>query len=967
MAIRLYSEFLSDQGAQYKIELHDSEWLGGAHQFECGDDGFTLNYSGDTDDIISPIISSEVEVGVALRTGQVLNYFDALKTYQENRFRVVILKANSVPPPSQVYRERVIADGGTLEGMDCVQNAIEALGGDDYSLFWAGWVMQDLVTLEDASQPYFMRLKAVDGIGRLANIEYTDTNSITQNGLGITRNNLVIYNCLEAAGTSDLWAADTAFLETSVDWWEVTKMTYATTDDPLYLSGVDVNLFASKDNDGNTVRLTYLDVLRQEAILWGARVYLTEGRFVFEQVGNRAVSSRYVSRYDNTGVVIANPSVSDDIVVDQTSGNARLAGNSWNFLPALKKVSVTYAQRFLSPWFGAGAFDASNTEQVLGFVAGGQGIQLSVYGSVNYTITSSTGEEDNDAFAITPVFRVQIRVEDSSNTGTYYYYNRGFNGYAFGATTFDTPAWSTTAGYYYFDLEAQSVSGGIGSMYMLTTITTSDLPVTGQFRVLVEKYATYNIQNNTVYTLAGHQSETWNIVFAFTRLDGGQDPSSGEVYTATNSSTAIGSNLTLDLGEIYIGDGSLQTGYLLAFNSSTSAWDSSIAWRKGNSGTGLPILKLMTREALALHSSPIQRYNGKILSTASFQPRLQFDGNYYLRTGGKFVANYDEWDAEMFTIARATTNITEAEPLLLDRTPALVRSGASSPTGGPNELNAGKVGGMSIDIENQKLGPFQEVTTGGKVNGTLEATGNTTLDQKLLVDGGAVLGISGVGTAYQARVEADGGTVEALSCVTTAAYDLSVLGGNNVNILQDTIVAEQLEVQKATSLKSTLAVDGASALSSTLAVSGATTLSSTLGVTGASTLNSTLSVIGNSTFAADADFEGSHTALIQDVEHSDGSEYDVRDTDFIVFNSWVGGNGEAFVNLPEVSASEGRMIRFKSDSTIGANTYVTLRPNTGDSGVTIDGETSATFNRSYDGIMVLCHNSQWYIVQRKSK
>jgi hypothetical protein len=111
MAIRLYSEFLSDQGTQYKIELHDSEWLGGAYEFECDADGFTLNYSGETDDIISPIISSECEIGVAIRTGQVLNYFDALKTYQENRFRVVIYKAY----PSQVYRERVIADGGTIE------------------------------------------------------------------------------------------------------------------------------------------------------------------------------------------------------------------------------------------------------------------------------------------------------------------------------------------------------------------------------------------------------------------------------------------------------------------------------------------------------------------------------------------------------------------------------------------------------------------------------------------------------------------------------------------------------------------------------------------------------------------------------------------------------------------------------------------------------------------------------------
>jgi len=141
----------------------------------------------------------------------------------------------------------------------------------------------------------------------------------------------------------------------------------------------------------------------------------------------------------------------------------------------------------------------------------------------------------------------------------------------------------------------------------------------------------------------------------------------------------------------------------------------------------------------------------------------------------------------------------------------------------------------------------------------------------------------------------------------------------------------------------------------------------TLQATGAATMSSTLSVSGNSTFAADADFEGSHTALIQDVEHSNGSEYDVRDTDFIVFNSWVGGTGQSYINLPPVADSEGRMIRFKSDSTIGANTYVTLRPDAGDTSATIDGETSVDFNRSYDGIMVLCHNNQWFIVQRKSK
>jgi len=384
------------------------------------------------------------------------------------------------------------------------------------------------------------------------------------------------------------------------------------------------------------------------------------------------------------------------------------------------------------------------------------------------------------------------------------------------------------------------------------TITTTDVPVTGAMRVVVELYNPYNVQNNTVYTLAAHQSDSWSAVFVVSRVDDGQEPADGLVYSSTNSSANISSNLTLELGDINIADGALQTGDLIVYKIIGGIWQASSSWRKGSSGTGVSILKLLTNETLALHSKPIERYEGKMWLSSPFGRRVVFDSNYYLRIGGSYTANNDEWDAEYFLIDRDTSNISALDPSPEDRTPALGRSGGSNPTGGSNEINAGKVAGMNLDATNQKMGPFQQVATGGKVNGTLQAT-------------------------------------------------------------------------------------------------GAATMSSSL------------------TIAGDTDFEGSHTALIQDVEHSDGSEYDVRDEDFIVFNSWVGGNGEAFINLPEVSASEGRMIRFKSDSTIGANTYVTLRPNAGDTSATIDGETSATFNRSYDGIMVLCHSNQWYIVQRKSK
>ena len=845
MAIRLQAEFRSDQGDQYKIEIHDTDWLGGIHEFNVGSNGFELTYRGQTDDIVSPIVGSQLSIAAYSNDGQFTSFINSLKEHQEDRFRIVVYRSES-------HTRRAVGDGLVFEPL------LDEEDETTYQFWWCGWIIQDVVTLEDVSQPFIYNIVANDGIGRLSNIDYTTTNNITQNGFGLTRSTDLVINILSDAGLSDLFDSSDVFLESSVDWWETAAHIYTTSTDPFYLTGLDVTVFHSFDEEGNTIYLSCFEILRQIATLYNARIYFERGRYVFEQIGNRTSTTRSVSQYSKSGTKIQTiESVNDDITLDQTAYGARLAGNQWNFLPALKKVSINYRQKFLSPWLAAYGFNSSQTTYDIGFIAGGQGIQLALYGPVRYSITSSTGSTSNDIFALAPVFRAQIRIEDSSNPGTFYYYNRSFSGYGSGAT-FGTAGWSTTSGYYYFDLEAQGVGSGVALMYLLTTITTTDVPVTGAMRLVVELYNPYNVQNNTVYTLAAHQTESWSVVFVVSRVDDGQEPADGVVYASNNSSSDVNSNLTLDLGDINIADGALQTGDLIVYKIIGGIWQASSSWRKGSSGTGVSILSLLTTETLALHSKPVERYEGKMYLSSPFGRRVVFDSNYYLRIGGVYSANNDEWDAEYFLINRDTSNISAINELPADRTPALGRSGGSTPTGGPNELTAGKVGGMKLDAVNLKMGPFQQVATGGKVNGTLQATG-------------------------------------------------------------------------------------------------------------AATMSSTLSVTGNSTFAADADFEGSHTALIQDVEHSNGSEYDVRDEDFIVFNSWVGGNGEAFVNLPEVSASEGRMIRFKSDSTIGANTYVTLRPNAGDTSATIDGETSATFNRSYDGIMVLCHSNQWFIVQRKSK
>ena len=43
MALRLYSEFTSHNGKEYKIEIHDSSWALPSSSFVVASDGFTLN------------------------------------------------------------------------------------------------------------------------------------------------------------------------------------------------------------------------------------------------------------------------------------------------------------------------------------------------------------------------------------------------------------------------------------------------------------------------------------------------------------------------------------------------------------------------------------------------------------------------------------------------------------------------------------------------------------------------------------------------------------------------------------------------------------------------------------------------------------------------------------------------------------------------------------------------------------
>jgi len=968
MAVRLYSEFKSDRGDQYKIEIHDTQWAAASTEFNVDSRGFELTYEGETDDIVSPIVSSRLTFGAYAANGTFETFIDTLKLFQENRFRVVVYRA-SASDVVEAFETRVEADGGTLESKSCLAADLSALGIETYELFWVGWVTQDLVSVEDASAPYVYEITATDGIGRLANVEYDEPNGVIEtNGLQVTRITDVLKNTLTNIGTADLWGASDVFFETAVDWWETNAQTYSTSVDPVLNQGFDVRYFNERDDNGDIVYPPTLEILRQMATLYNARIYMQRGRFVFEQYGNRDAASRYVSRYTKTGTAISRTAINDDVVVDQTTFAARRSGNNWNFLPAAQATKIHYVQRFLNPFNAFSQYRFRNTTNsfTAGFIAGGAGVQLA-FGSTpfNFRVVGSVSATS----PIFPVFKMRIRIKDSS-TGTFYYCNRAYLGVATGGAMFGIPAWSTTAGEYFFDMPAFFTSG-IAVVASNVQIITPDIPVNGEIDFQLQHHGVFRSSNGSTYTPT--QTPLFDGTFVFGINTNGATNSPGATFSSTNAEVGIDSKLTIDLGDVVIADGPFQSGHLAAYNG--SAWTGTQDWRKGSSGTALPILKLLSNETLALHVRPIEQYNGNIISSSLFGQRLTFDSTAYLMTSGTFTANADEWSGTWYKIQTIRTAVTALDELpdLVDRLPltSATTSGVS-----PNDIIGGRIAGMVVDIENESVGPYEQTATGARINGTTNITGVATMERS------TIIGLESFVDAFETRVTTDGGVIESKSCIADA---ITALVGDSMVSLIPTDISAPLTAAEPVVVKKTLNVDGASTLNtlsagastlSSASVTGNQTIGGTLGVTGTSTLGtlnagtttlSTTTINGAASFESQANVNGSWFASITDVTAENGETYVVGDTDYILFATWEGANGTFTIELPPVASSEGRMIRIKTDSTISNSTALSIVPAPGDGDVRIDGETSSSMTRSYDGATYLCHNDEWWVIQKKDK
>ena len=701
---KLFSEFRSSYGHFYLIEIWDEDYTGNnPEEFNITSQGFQLNYSGQTDNIYSPVIGSSVSIGMYIRNAATTAFLESLKNYQENRYFIKIWKGEfNGQNASGWYNTTKVSDDGLVMNFSTAEENVVYL-----DFFWGGYIVQDIVSIEDVSEPYILQLQATDGISKLQNIDGPD---------GITPIQNVFSNAIFLSYSYNIYPTEWPALKMISNWWSQ-QHTYNANENVLETSVVDLSVFHSYDADGTVNKVSFYEVLTGICRIFGLRFYYSNGSYRAEQIFQRDNDTIKEFSYKPNGSLIGYESVTRDKTINQTSNRARLAGNIFNFLPAVNETRIQTSEDGID-YNGVISTNVATPLIDLGFtpsIGGSNFLEI----TFNYEITLTANVTDNAQF-LWYMFDVDV-IQD--NGTTVYYLERDHTKLQpLGQT------WTTTQA----DGGYQVLAGrlversdlGFQNLRGQHTIVTPVLQTDGDITVQFNSNRFINA-NGTTKVLNSSNASTWRTtVRSITKSIG----TNGYDIRSKTTNTNNGSGIIYNLGDTKIFDGPGTAGSLYQRNPSTLAKTLTTGWREGNSGTYNTIQRLVANEFLSLMNKPVQKYQGSFISSHNFMTRLVFDSKNWLQLGGTFTANFDEWDGEWFAISKESITISNTDTGVA--TDPVFSIGGSNGIGDINiaALDVNTLIGVNAALDNNvTVGNDLDVTGDETVGGTLGVTGISTL------------------------------------------------------------------------------------------------------------------------------------------------------------------------------------------------------------------------------------------------
>jgi len=403
-------------------------------------------------------------------------------------------------------------------------------------------------------------------------------------------------------------------------------------------------------------------------------------------------------------VLQGSASVSRNKTIDQTSNKARLAGNIFNFLPAVNDVRIQTLENDLDY---AGIVSTQNSSPLmdLGFTPG-TNVNNFLEITFTYKVTLTANVTDNAQF-LWYMFDVDVIQDDGT---TVYYLERDHN-----KLTPLSQTWTTTQA----DGGYQVLAGRLversdfGFQFTTGTVTivTPYLQTDGDITVQFNSNRFIKADGTTKVINAGNTA-TWKTEVVSIRKSIGVN---GVDIRSTTTNPDIDSGIVYDLGQTKIFDGPGVRGSLYKRNSPTSR-TLTTGWREGNSGSYVSAQRLVCNEFLRLMNTPVKKYEGQFFSNNHFMTRLVFEGTNWLQLGGRYNANNDEWDGEWFGISR--------ESITISNTDTGVPADPVFSIGGNNGTGEINIAALDVnDFNAQDASVDNDVTVGND----LDVTGSSTL------------------------------------------------------------------------------------------------------------------------------------------------------------------------------------------------------------------------------------------------
>ena len=703
---KLYGEFRSDHGNFYLIEIWDEDYTGNdPDRFNVTSGGFELNYSGQTDNIYSPVIGSSVSFGMYIKDAATRAFETNFKNYQENRYYVKIWKGQYDGQDSDKwYNTSKVSDDGLVMNFSPDEEELVYL-----DFFWGGYILQDIVKIEDAAEPYVLQIEANDGIAKLKNVDALRfRSSITS----------IFSNAIFSSYSHSIFPTEWPALKVISDWWSQ-QQTYSASNNPLDSTAIDVDVFHEFDADGNVRKASYYEVLTNVCKAFGMRFYFSNGSYRAEQVFQRDSSTFTEFSYKANGNLIGYESVTRDKTLNQTSNKARLAGNIFNFLPAVNKTQITTDEGDVS-YAGIISNQTAQPTIDLGFTTDDpqNWLEINFKSEVELEINTNVNN-----IKIYYIIKVDVILDDGTTT---YYLKRDHIG-----LTPNNASWTTTqsgSGYEVivgpFIEQVQSPYSPPYSEFHSASfnVITPTLPQDGDITVEFNGDRWVN-KSGVTRTLNASNNSYWDsTTYSINKMNG----NNGHFIEAEVTNSNIGSGLVYDLGATKIFDGSGNRGSLYFKNG--LVYTLTTGWREGNSGSYITAQRLIANEFLALMNKPIQKYEGNIFSSHHFMTRLIFEGKNWVQLGGRFTANSDEWDGEWFAISKEAITITNTDTGVPADPVFSIGSGSLDGRASLSATNITDLGVVDVEVENDvTVGNDLDVTGDTDVTGTLDVTGNSTL------------------------------------------------------------------------------------------------------------------------------------------------------------------------------------------------------------------------------------------------